>query len=108
MGRLKILASGKSPQAQAQARGDLFERLMTLVLNHYGYHINEDSNVNYAGMEIDIEGRATLTNVPLYAECKCLEIDVNAPKLQQFYGKYMTRWFKKQTIYRAVHCVTRH
>ena len=65
MGRLKILASGNTPQARAQVRGRLFEKLMALVLSHYGYQIVEKPNVNYAGMEIDIEGKATLTDVPL-------------------------------------------
>jgi hypothetical protein len=54
MGRLKILASGSSPQAQAQARGKLFEKLMANVLRHYGYSIDRIASVNYAGMEIDI------------------------------------------------------
>ena len=76
MGRLKILGSGDSPQARAQARGKLFEKLMTLVLQHYGYQIDTKPNVNYAGMEIDIEGRAILADVQLYAECKCYETDV--------------------------------
>ena len=97
MGRLRILASGNSPQAQAQARGELFENLMTLVLRHYGYHIDNKPNVNYAGMEIDIEGKATLTDVPLYAECKCHETDISSPRLQEFFGKYMTRWLKPES-----------
>ena len=94
MGRLKILASGNTPQARAQARGRLFEELMALVLSHYGYQIVGKPNVNYAGMEIDIEGKATLTGVPLYAECKCHETDISSPELHAFFGKYMTRWLK--------------
>jgi hypothetical protein len=94
MGQLKILAGGKSPQAQAQARGKLFEKLMAEVLRHYGYSIDDIPNTNYAGMEIDIEGKHIATGVSLYAECKCYENDVDAPKLQTFFGKYMTRWFK--------------
>lgn len=94
MGRLKILAGGKSPHAQAQARGKLFETLMAEVLRHYGYSIDDIPNTNYAGMEIDIEGKHIATNVPLYAECKCYETDVNSPKLQAFFGKYMARWLR--------------
>ena len=94
MGRLKILASGDSPQAQAQARGKLFEKLMADVLRHYGYSIDRIPNVNYAGMEIDIEGKHIATDIPLYAECKCYETEIESPKLQAFYGKYMTRWHK--------------
>ena len=94
MGRLKILARGNSPQGQAQARGKLFEQLMTSVLRHYGFQIDNLPSVNYAGMEIDIEGKALLTNIPMYAECKCYETDVPSSRLQEFLGKYMTRWFK--------------
>ena len=94
MPRLKIVATGDSPQAQAQARGKLFEKLMAEVLRHYGYSIEAVPNVNYAGIEIDIEGRHTPTQVPLYAECKCQETEVDSPKLQAFFGKYMARWRK--------------
>ena len=78
MGRLKILARGDSPQGQAQARGKLFEQLITSVLRHYGFRIDNLPSVNYAGMEIDIEGKALLTNIPMYAECKCYETDVTS------------------------------
>jgi hypothetical protein len=94
MGKLKILADGTSPSARANARGHLFEQLMRDVLNHYGYTINGKPNVNYSGMEIDIEGRTTLTATKIYAECKCYEKDIDSPKFQEFYAKYMTRWFK--------------
>lgn len=94
MGTIKILAAGKSSQAQAQARGKLFEKLMADVLRQCGYSIDRIPSVNYAGMEIDIEGRGIATDVPLYAECKCYETEIDAPKFQAFYGKYMTRWWK--------------
>lgn len=94
MGKLKILASGSSTQARAQARGKLFEVLMAEVLQQLGYKIDRIPNINYAGMEIDIEGKAIATGVPLYAECKCYETNVDSQKLQAFYGKYMTRWRK--------------
>lgn len=94
MGRLKILASGNSPQAQAQARGKLFEKLMAEVLRYYGYSIDRIPSVNYAGMEIDIEGKAIATGIPLYAECKCYETEVDSTKLQAFYGKYMALWLR--------------
>ena len=94
MGKLRILASGNSQQAQAQTRGKLFEKLMAEVLRHYGYSIDHISNVNYAGMEIDIEGRHIVTGIPLYAECKCYETEIDSHKLQAFYGKYMAKWLK--------------
>ena len=94
MARLKILASGNSAEARATARGKLFEKLMSDVLRHYGYRIDSIPRVNYAGMEIDIEGRSIATEIPLYAECKCYETEIDSGKLQQFFGKYMTRWHK--------------
>ncbi len=98
MGKLKILASGNSPQAKAQIRGKLFEKLMTEVHRHYGYSIDHHiTNVDYAGMEIDIEGRHLVTGIPFYAECKCYETEmIDAPKLQAFYGKYMAKWLKEK------------
>ena len=97
MKRLKIVASGKSKQEEAQKRGKLFEELMANVLQHYGYNINKHkTNVNYAGMEIDIEGEARIAGIPLYAECKCYSSDITADKLQTFFGKYMSFWFKNK------------
>ena len=111
MGSLKILASGNSPHAQAQARGKLFENLMAEVLRHYGYSIDRIPSVNYAGMEIDIEGKAIATGIQLYAECKCYESEVDSPKLHAFYGKYMALWLKDkrcQGIFIALPGVNSH
>lgn len=95
MERLRIVAEGTSDQAMANARGKLFEKLAAEVLKHCGYEIDEHRiNVSYAGMEIDIEGKTRLTGIPLYAECKCYSSDIPSEKLQTFYGKYMTFWFK--------------
>ena len=95
MGKLKILAGGNSVQAQAQGRGKLFEELMAKVLRRYGYEIaKKRPNINLAGMEIDIEGKHLPMGIPLYAECKCYETEVESHKLQAFYGKYMTQWFQ--------------
>lgn len=111
MSRLKILAAGPSPQARANARGKLFEHLMTEVLANHGYEVNHTPNVNYAGMEIDIDGKAIVTSIPLYAECKCYDTPVTSPKLQEFFGKYMTRWFKDrrcQGIFVAIPGINSH
>src|SRR3989338_1096988 len=70
MGKLKILSDADSSQKQNQQRGKLFEDLMSKVLRNYGYQIDSISNVNYAGNEID------------------------CPKMQAFYGKYMSKWRK--------------
>lgn len=94
MGMLKILAPGKSEQARAQTRGKLFEELMATVLRHHGYTIDKIANVNYAGMELDIEGKATVAGTPLYAECKCHDTEIDSTKLQAFIGKYTPLWLK--------------
>ena len=94
MAILKILAAGDSEKSIANARGKLFETLMADVMRCYGYTIDNKPNVNYAGMEIDIEGTHTLSGVPLYAECKCYDSSVSSPHFQAFFGKYMTRWLK--------------
>jgi hypothetical protein len=92
MGKLKIFADGDSPSAQANARGHLFESLMVDVLSHSGYKIEKIPHVNYAGMEIDIEGKTLINDVKLYAECKCLDKDIDSPKFLAFFGKYMSMW----------------
>ena len=95
MERPRIVAQDKSEQAQANARGKLFETISAAVLRLHGYDIdNHRANVTYAGMEIDVEGQARLARVPLYAECQCYGTEITAEKLQTFFGKYMTRWFK--------------
>jgi hypothetical protein len=92
MPSLRILSLRESPQASAQERGKLFERLVSDVLRHLGYVIDGIPSINYSGMEIDIEGRSIVADLPLYAECKCYDIPVDSPKFQAFYGKYTSRW----------------
>jgi hypothetical protein len=94
MGRLQVVVKRELRQGENNARGKLFEKLCADVLRHYGYTIDATPNVNYAGMELDIEGHQTATGVPLYAECKCYQSDVDSSKVQAFYGKFMAKWFK--------------
>lgn len=112
MVHLRILASGSSQQAQSQAKGKLFEDLMTKVLRNLGYSVDKNHpNINYAGMEIDIEGRSIIAGIPLYAECKCYSTDVDAPKIQEFFGKYMAKWLnnkKSQGLFIALPGVNGH
>ncbi len=94
MATIRILADGSSPQEKAQARGKLFEKLMADVLRNLGYKVDPKASVNYAGMEIDIEGSHIVTGIPLYAECKCHVAEIDAPDFQKFFGKYSGLWFK--------------
>lgn len=96
MPTLRIVAAGDSEPVRSQRRGKLFEGLMASVLRGLGYHIDRILNVNYAGMEIDIEGHSIATMTPLYAECKCYDTAVSAPRLMEFFGKYMSRWMKDE------------
>ena len=95
MDKLRIVAKGDSKKMQDNARGKLFEKIVSEVLRHNGYEIDEhNTNISLAGMEIDIDGKAKFTGIPMYAECKCYSSDVGSDKLHIFFGKYMTRWFK--------------
>jgi hypothetical protein len=93
MSKIVIVADGRSQQEINQKRGKLFKKLIRIILDHLGYNV-ENLSILHSGMEIDIEGSSKLSGVPLFAECKCYEIEVDAPKLQQFYGKYMGFWRK--------------
>ena len=94
MGRLKILAQGRSSQAMERSRGKLFEALMIRVLHHYGYRADRILHADTAEMEIDIAGTHNATGSPLFADCKFYETAVSVSRLQAFYGKYMARWHK--------------
>jgi hypothetical protein len=94
MGRLKILAQGRSSPARARSRGKLFEAMMIQVLHHYGYSAHRVLHEDAAEMEIHIEGKHNATGFPLFADCKFYETPVSASMLQAFYGRYMTQWHK--------------
>ncbi len=94
MAKIRIVADAPTSAGRNNQRGKLFERLMADVLNRSGYRVDRVPSTNYAGMEIDIEGTHNVTAHPLYAECKCYESDVDCPKLQAFFGKFITRWRK--------------
>lgn len=94
MAKIRIAADAPTPAGRNNRRGKLFERLMADVLRRSGYRVDRVPSTNYAGMEIDIEGTHTVTTHPLYAECKCYESEVDSPKFQAFFGKFITRWRK--------------
>lgn len=106
MAKLRILADAPTQAARNQKRGKLFEALMTDVLRRFGYRIDRTPSTNYAGMEIDVEGTHGVTGQPLHAECKCYESEIDSPKLQAFFGKFMTRWLKDRRahgLFIAIH-----
>ncbi len=92
MGRLKILASGRSQHTRARARDRLFTAMMTQVLNHFGYRVDRILNADPAGMEMDIEGKHRETGFPFYAASGFYETTLSERDLQAFYGRYMTKW----------------
>ncbi len=110
MSKIKVLADGSSKQDIASKKGKLFEDLMSFVLKNSGISIENVQSRNYAGMEIDIEGK-TITNTPIYAECKCYDKEIDSPKFQAFFGKYSALWFnnpKAEGLFFAIPSVNSH
>ena len=96
MARLKILPPGSTKHARAQARGKLFQGLVSQVLHHYGYDIHRLFHANTPEMEVEVEGTHTPTGAPFYADCTFGETPVSASHLQAFYGRYMGRWHQEK------------
>lgn len=84
-----VLASGTTPQAQANARGHLFEVFVARLLQRYGYEEPNFSNLNVTadGIELDVVVRHQLTFTRAIAECKAYSRPVKANELTNFYGK---------------------
>lgn len=98
MEKIKIIASGDSEPKKANKRGKLFEELVAKILSYHGYEVETKiTNVNFAGMEIDVVGKNKISGTPLYAECKCYKSELESKYIQTFFGKYMTQWFKDKT-----------
>jgi len=88
MARLRIVPLKSERRQFATDKGKLFEQLVRDVLRRDGYRIVETPRVNYAGMEIDIEGTHTISGHPFIAECKAHQTPLDAPSLQAFVGKW--------------------
>lgn len=95
---LRIEAAGKSIQERNEKRGKLFEKLCRVLLRSLGYEVRLTTRVNYAGMEIDIEGEKTIEKTPFIGECKAYSSDISATLLQQFAGKLTSKWLKDKTM----------
>lgn len=95
---LRIEAPGNSIQEKNEKRGKLFEKLCRDLLRSLGYEIRRVTRVNYAGMEIDIEGEKIIEKTSFIGECKAHSSEISADKLQKFVGKLTARWLKDKTM----------
>ena len=95
---LRIEALGASIQEKNEKKGKLFEELCRDVLTTLGYEIREFPRVNYAGMEIDIEGEKKIEKTPFIGECKAYTANITSNELQQFVGKLHPKWLKEKTM----------
>lgn len=90
MKRLRIVPLDENTDLPA-CRGRLFEELVDDVLRRLGYKITAKPNVDYGGMEIDVEGIHEVVDAPFIGECKCYASPLDGPELQRFLGKYYVR-----------------
>jgi hypothetical protein len=94
MGRLKILVSDRTESAGNRARSELFESIVTNILNMDGYRVDDLGQADFHRMELDIDGQHVETGFPFYAVCRYSETPISERDLQAFYGRYMIRWHK--------------
>ena len=95
---LRIEAKGISKQDGNEKKGRLFEKLCEELLNALGYKIT-NRNVNYAGMEIDLEGERTLEGIPFICECKGQKAEIGAKEFQAFAGKLSAKQKKNRQTF---------
>lgn len=95
---LRIEAKGISLQDGNEKKGKLFEKLCEELLNSLGYRIT-NRNVNYAGMEIDLEGERTLERIPFICECKGQKTEIGSKEFQAFAGKLSAKQKKNPKIF---------
>lgn len=90
MAYLHILGAGKTQSEIANSKGHLFEKLMCDVLTHLKCEITR-TNRSKNGLEIDIEGRSILGNLPFFAECKAHQDPLDSTAVQQFGFKFQNQ-----------------
>jgi hypothetical protein len=99
MGRLKILATGRSQHSRTRTRGKLFAEMITQVLTHDGYHVDHILHQDPTQMEIDVQGKHRKTGSPFYAVCRLSETPLGERDLQAFFGRYMVKWHMDRRCY---------
>lgn len=92
--RLKILVSDRTESAGNRALSELFEAMITEILNKDGYHVGRLRQADLRLTELDIDGQHVETGFPFYAVCRHSESSISARDLQAFFGRYMIRWHK--------------
>lgn len=92
---LVIVAKGDTPQAQATARGHLFEKFVAKLFGAYGCEEprTETLNSRQNGYELDISTNFILSREPAIAECKAYSSALPLKDLSNFYGKLSTARF---------------
>ncbi|MGB3479853.1 MAG: restriction endonuclease [bacterium] len=98
MAKIAILGEGATEKERSNNKGKLFEALTKEILEGFGFKVTNITRVNYAGMEIDVEGNRLPDNTPFIGECKAWETQVPAEPLRDFFGKYTARWFKDKRL----------
>lgn len=94
MTKIIILGEGSTEKIRNNNKGKLFETLAKEILEGFGFSVTNITRVNYAGMEIDVEGNRLPDNTPFIGECKAWGFEIPAEPLRDFFGKYMAKWLK--------------
>ncbi len=94
MGKVKILVSDRTESAANRTRRELFESIVTKILNREGYRVDSVLASDPLQMELNIKGKHLKTGAPLYAVGRYSETTVTERDLQAYYGRYMVRWFE--------------
>lgn len=98
MAKIVILGEGATEKERSNNKGKLFEALTKEILEGFGFKVTNITRVNYAGMEIDVEGNRLPDNTPFIGECKAWDVEIPAEPLRDFFGKYSARWFKDKRL----------